>query len=228
MSHGVFVTGTDTAVGKTFIAQIILHKLKENNISSVAMKPIACGAQQTPHGFQNDDACKLQQMASVSIPYDQVNPYVFEHAIAPHLAAQQVGTDINIDKIKAVYSEIQKRAEYIVVEGVGGWLVPINNTQLVADLAVELRLPVVLVVGMRLGCLNHAFLTVEGIQKRNIELVGWVANCVDKSFSLLEENTQALVSRINAPLLGVIAYDEDLSVEKAAQQLNTQAFLSSV
>ena len=199
----VFVTGTDTGVGKTRISVALIELLKQQGLQVAGMKPIASGCEFTAEGLRNEDAVALQQYANVDLPYELINPYAFEPAIAPHIAAQQCGGNIEINHIQQNYAVIEQQVDAVVVEGAGGWLVPLNEQHTLADLAVELGLPVVLVVGIRLGCINHALLTVEAIRQSGLPLHGWVAN-------QLEQNAQAdaiiktLQQRISAPCLGVV------------------------
>lgn len=199
MPRGYFVTGTDTGVGKTVVSRALLHRLRKTSVSVAGFKPVASGCRMTPEGLRNADALALQQASSVVLPYDVVNPFAFAAPVAPHLAARAAGVTVDCAMIQ---QRIEAAAvEYCVVEGVGGWLVPLNERQTVADLAQLLRLPVVLVVGLRLGCINHALLTAEAIRARGVNLIGWVANRIEPAFDLCEENIAAIAARIGAPLL---------------------------
>lgn len=218
-TDGFFVTGTDTDVGKTWVALGLITALKKSNLRVMAMKPIACGCQATPEGLRNDDAQLLSQHASTTQPYELVNPYAFAAAIAPHLAARDEGVDIHVANIVRAYTEIADHADCVVVEGVGGWQVPISNTQTTIDMAKALALPVILVVRIKLGCLNHALLTSESIKRSGLSFAGWVATTADRSCVGIEENIRALTERISAPLLGVVPYLEELDVEKIAESL---------
>jgi len=199
----VFVTGTDTEVGKTFISVGLIELFKQQGLNVAGMKPIASGCKKMAEGLRNDDALALQQHANVDLDYDLINPYAFEPAIAPHIAAQQTGTEIDINVLKNNYEQIQSQADVVVVEGAGGWLVPLNEKQTLADLAVELNLPVILVVGVRLGCINHALLSVATIQQSGLPLIGWVANDLESS-PQADEMVETLKQHINAPCLGVV------------------------
>ena len=209
MNKGVFITGTDTGIGKTVISCGLLNALNKQGLRTAAMKPVASGAKYNNSQLQNEDALALQQAASEQMPYELINPYVFEPAIAPHLAAEQAGVEIDFEKIKQAYQQLSENADITIVEGVGGWLVPLNNNESVAELALHLELPVILVVGMRLGCLNHALLTAESIQQKGARLIGWVANIIEPDFSLAEENIETLKKQIYAPLLGINPYQGD-------------------
>jgi len=199
----LFVTGTDTDVGKTRISVALMRLLAESGYRVAGMKPIASGCDVTPEGLRNDDAVQLSQQATVNLPYDLINPYAFEPAIAPHIAAEQAGIRIKVDVIQQHFEQIKQQADSVVVEGAGGWLVPINRTSTLAGVAVRLDLPVVLVIGIRLGCINHALLTVEAINQCGLQLYGWVANHVeecDESAAIIA----TLKVAISSPCLGVV------------------------
>jgi dethiobiotin synthetase len=206
MAFGLFVTGTDTGVGKTLAACALLHRLRARGLRAVGMKPVAAGVERTPQGLVNGDVVALRNASSWAAPLDQVNPYCFELPVAPHLAAAAVGIRIEIAPIKQAFAALRTGADAIVVEGVGGFLVPLNDRDDAGDLAVALSLPVVLVVGMRLGCLNHALLTQHAIAARSLPMAGWIANSIDPAMARFDENLQALRERLAAPLLGVIPY----------------------
>ena len=174
--RSLFVTGTDTEVGKTRISVGLIHNLIEQGYKVAGMKPIASGCEKTADGLRNEDALALMQASNVELAYDVVNPYAFEPAIAPHIAAQQMNVDIDLSLIQHNYQLIQQKADIVVVEGAGGWFVPLDSSKTMADLATKLDLNVVLVVGIRLGCINHALLSVEAIKQSGLMLNGWVAN----------------------------------------------------
>jgi len=175
------------------------------------MKPIASGCQRNQRGeLINDDAQALINASNVSAPLNLINPYRFEPAIAPHIAAMQAGVVIDLYEITRAYAQLTTLAEAVVVEGAGGFFVPLNETQTLADLAVQLNIPIILVVGMRLGCINHALLTMEAIQSRGLCLTGWVANQIDPNFEMFEENLASLKKRIVAPCLSVVGWQEDV------------------
>jgi dethiobiotin synthetase len=183
------------------------------------MKPIATGCERTPAGLRSDDALLLARHASVPAAYDEINPYAFEPAIAPHVAAAEAGVRIDLARVEGACAHLARRADCVVVEGVGGWRVPLNEREDVADLARLLRLPVVLVVGVRLGCLNHARLTAEAIAGAGVPWAGWVASCVDPHMSRAHENVAALEGLLGAPRLGTIPFLADASVEDASAEL---------
>lgn len=209
MKQGFFITGTDTGVGKTFVSIALLRSLLKQGYSVLGMKPVASGCEAGDSGLCNVDALHLREQASFEIPYRQVNPYAFEPAIAPHLAARIGGVTIEVSVIRQTFETIRDQAQYLVVEGVGGWLVPINERQTMADVAQALGLPVILVVAIRLGCLNHALLTLEAIERSGLPLAGWVANRMDPQCEYQDENVRSLVARIPAPMLADIAYQEN-------------------
>ena len=204
--NSVFITGTDTGVGKTFYSQLLLRNLNAQGLRTAAMKPFASGAKLQDGKLCNADALVLQQAANTSFSYELCNPYCFEPAIAPHLAAEHAGVRIDSAVIRHAFEQLQRQADITLVEGVGGWLVPLDQTQTVADLVTTMGLPVILVVGMRLGCINHALLTADNIIKRGIPLLGWVANVIEPDMPYLDENIQSIAQRLHAPLLDIIQF----------------------
>jgi dethiobiotin synthetase len=196
-----FVTGTDTDVGKTLVSCALLHGFAVQGRSVVGMKPVAAGCDEQ---YVNEDVRQLRSASNVLASRGQINPYCFEQAVAPNLAAKFAGVRINLDRIVQSYTELSSQADVVIVEGAGGFRVPLNDEQDGADLAKMLKLPVILVVAMRLGCLNHALLTTMAIKAGGLKLAGWVANCVDDEMNMLDENIAALQQRIAAPLLGVV------------------------
>ncbi|MEO6697396.1 MAG: dethiobiotin synthase [Gammaproteobacteria bacterium] len=216
MTHSFFITGTDTDVGKTWVTLGLLQAFNAAGYRTAAMKPVACGVVETSEGLRNEDALLLQRQASVPLSYEDVNPYLFHPPIAPHLAAQDAGVRIDLSRIKALYDNIIQRADIVLVEGAGGWLVPLNEQETSADMVERLSLPVILVVGLRLGCLNHALLTVESIARHNVKLAGWVANCITVDMPQQARNIEALQARISAPLLGTIPYLSALDPNRIA------------
>jgi dethiobiotin synthetase len=217
-----FVTGTDTNVGKTLISCALLESFAAQGAAVIGMKPVAAGGslhrnEDTPDvplagaagvdaSGRNEDVNLLAAASTVQVDLERINPYHFASAIAPHLAAQQENIRIDLTHITSAFHTLQALADVVIVEGAGGFIVPLNDTQDSGDLAVQLGLPIILVVGMRLGCLNHALLTVQAISARGLTLGGWVANCVDENMAMREENITALQQRIAAPLLGIIPF----------------------
>jgi dethiobiotin synthetase len=206
VTSGLFITGTDTAIGKTTIALGLMSALQKTGLKVAAMKPVSAGCKVTEQGLRNEDAVLLMQQASVKLPYELVNPYAFEPAIAPHIAAAESSIDINIDHIQDCYQQIAKRADIVVIEGAGGWLVPINKTETMADVAMQLNVDIVTVVGIRLGCLNHALLTVNSINAGNFKHRGWIANHINDSTKRASENIETLRKRIAVPLLDEVQF----------------------
>lgn len=203
---GLFVTGTDTGIGKTLIACGLLRAAAAAGWRAVGMKPVAAGATWDGSAWVNEDVVALREAGNVDAPAEEVNPYCFPPPIAPHIAAAEAGVSIDIARIARAYEALARRAELVVVEGAGGYLVPLDEALDMADLARHLRLPVVVVVGMRLGCINHALLTVECLRARGAVLAGWVANHVDPHMDRADANVQALAARIDAPLLARVPH----------------------
>jgi dethiobiotin synthetase len=205
-AHGFFVTGTDTGVGKTLVACSLLGAFASRGLRAVGMKPVASGAVPRAAGLVHDDVERLVAAGNVAAPREEVNPYCFAPPIAPHLAASAVGMRIDLDHIGRCFDALAAAADVVVVEGVGGFRVPLGPGADTAQLAARLALPVVLVVGMRLGCLNHALLTADAIAGRGLALAGWVANHIDPGMAAADENVRALEALIDAPLLARIAF----------------------
>ena len=212
-----FITGTDTGVGKTLISCALLHRFSAQGRRTVGMKPVAAGCDAEGH---NEDALQLLAAGNVAVDYGTINPYCLQHTIAPHIAAQRAGALIDLSVIAKSYKMLAAQADVVIVEGAGGLLVPINEQQDSADLMLELGLPVIMVVGMRLGCLNHALLTAEAIASRGLALAGWVANVIDADMAAVEKNVAALQQRIAAPLLGIVPYMTQADMRVAAKRLN--------
>ena len=216
---GYFVTGTDTGVGKTIVSLALLECLQQAGLRAIGMKPVASGCEPTAAGLRNDDAMQLRAHSSVQLGYELHNPYAFAPPVAPHIAAQQSGCRIDPERIHACCRQLAGRADRLVVEGVGGWLVPLDAGVTLADLAVRLGLPVVLVVAMRLGCLNHALLTVQAIASAALPLAGWVANSPGPPMEALDENISCLKSAVPAPLLGILPCQQEPDVKLLANRL---------
>jgi len=212
-----FITGSDTGVGKTLVSCALLYAIAARGKRVAGFKPVAAGCDENGH---NDDAQALRVASGMPLAYGQVNPYCFRHAIAPHIAARHSGVRIELPRILISYRELAGQADEVIVEGAGGLLVPLNDRQNGADLAKELDLPVIVVVGMRLGCLNHALLTMRAIADYRLECAGWVANVLDADMDALQENIEALRERITAPLLGVVPYLAEPDAKTVAQHLD--------
>lgn len=211
-----FVIGTDTEIGKTLVSSALLHALVQKGGRVAGMKPIAAGTQWVDGAWHNEDVDSLIAAANLGLPLELVAPYLFHDAIAPHIAAQREGVAMRLEHIQDCYAAIAAQADAVVVEGVGGFRVPLSPEFDTADLAARLALPVVLVVGLRLGCISHALLTAEAIAQRGLRLVGWVANTVDADMPFLAENVDTLRARLPAPLLGVIPRLAEPSAKAAA------------
>ncbi len=216
MTRGFFITGTDTDAGKTWVTAGVLTALAAHGHTTAAMKPVSAGCVETAGGLRNGDALILQRHATLNLPYAQINPYAYAAPIAPHIAATRLGQRIEIAPIKAIFDDMAQRVDYVVVEGAGGWRVPLNERETIADLAYALGLPVILIVGMRLGCLNHALLSCESIIRQGVPLAGWVANSAIPEFPERQENIDTLRERINAPLLGVVPYLREFDAQVIA------------
>lgn len=208
MKQAYFITATDTDAGKTYIASALVRHFAQQNIKSIGMKPIAAGCELVDGVLQNSDVHQLTQASNVDAPLPLINPYVFQPPIAPHIAAQQAGVEIALAPIQQAFTQLSELADAVIVEGAGGFLVPLNDKKTMADLAVSLNIPVILVVGMRLGCINHALLTVQAIQSRGLTMTGWVANQIDPNMSMLVENIQTLKQRIHAPCIAQVAWGQ--------------------
>lgn len=227
MSGGWFIAGTDTGVGKTHVACALIRALRARGVSVAGMKPVASGADTTPHGLHNDDVAAL--LAAAGMPAADaaaINPYIFAPAIAPHIAARAAGVTIDVARIVAVHAALAARYRYVVVEGAGGWRTPIDDDSATLAAVVQaLRLPVVLVVGLRLGCLNHALLSAEAILADGMRFAGWIGNALTPAMQAMAENVATLTQRLPGPCLGLVPYNADLSVASAA--INVDVMLAS-
>ncbi|KRG43633.1 dethiobiotin synthetase [Stenotrophomonas panacihumi] len=204
-----FVTGTDTGIGKTVTSSSLLHALRGKGLRAVGMKPLASGCEATPEGLRNEDALALQAASQPRPDYALVNPYALPEPLAPEIAAAEAGVTIELPPLRAAFDQLRAMADVVVVEGVGGWAAPLSATLDQADLARALDLPVVLVVGMRLGCLNHARLSAAAIAADGLQCVGWVANEVDPEMARRDENFALLNARLPMPCWGRIPYRPD-------------------
>ncbi|WP_081960878.1 dethiobiotin synthase [Nitrincola sp. A-D6] len=226
MKQAYFITGTDTDVGKTLVTTALLYQAGQRQLQTIGLKPLAAGCEQTPEGLRNADALLLQQYASVALSYDQINPVALEAAVAPHIAA--AGRQLSADRLASYCrGALMQKADLVLVEGAGGWRVPLNPRENLSSLAQLLELPVILVVGMKLGCLNHALLTLEAIARDGMQLAGWVACQTDAEMLCLNENIATLQQRIRAPLLGVIPWLEQPDPAIASNYLDLTRLLST-
>lgn len=215
-NQSYFITGTDTDVGKTYIASSLVKHFVQQGFKVIGMKPVAAGCELVNDHLLNDDVSQLMYVSNVKAPLALVNPYAFQPAIAPHIAAQQASITISLEVIANAFQQLQQLADVVIVEGAGGFYVPLNKQETIADLAVKLNVPVILVVGMRLGCINHALLTVQAIQVRGLSIAGWVANQVGGEMNAYQANFDTLQQMIAAPCLaevkwsGVVSFNQDL------------------
>lgn len=216
----VFVTGTDTDAGKTLVASTLLHLARQQGFQTLGLKPIAAGCDWQGGELVNADALSLKAQTSLDVSYFQVNPVTLEPPIAPHIAASEAGVSLNTQALlQHCQAQLSLPHDFGLVEGAGGWLVPLNEKETLADFAVQLKLPVVLVVGMKLGCISHALLTVQCIQQMGCQLIGWVANQVDPAMARLEENLNTLKDRIDADFLGLVPYLPEANAETASSYI---------
>jgi dethiobiotin synthetase len=218
-ARSFFVTGTDTGVGKTLVTAALLRRLREAGLKIAGMKPIAAGSVAGPEGPANDDALLLQAESTLRHPYAVVNPILFEPAIAPHIAADEAGVAIDTSRIQAAHETLAASVDVVLAEGAGGFLVPLDARRSCAEIPALLGMDVILVVGLRLGCLNHALLTAEAIAARGLALAGWVGNHVDPGFARFDANVATLEARIPAPCLGLVPHQAQPDVATAAAAL---------
>jgi dethiobiotin synthetase len=226
VTASVFVAGTDTGVGKTLVSAALVAAGRRRGQTTVGMKPVASGCTNTEAGLRNADAELLRAAAGGVPDYERVNPYAFAPGIAPHLAARDAGVRIELEVIVDAYESLRRDFGTVVVEGIGGWRVPLGHVLTTEHLAKALDLPVVLVVGMRLGCLNHALLTADAIHSAGLNLVGWVANAVDPAMERLEDNIEALRERLPTRLLGYISYRRGVSYQSLDETINFASFFN--
>jgi len=203
---GVFLTGTDTDCGKTEISLGLMQALQRRGLRVLGMKPVASGSERTQAGLRNEDALRLQSQGSLEVGYTLVNPYCFEPPIAPHIAAGQTGVEIELEVIRDCARRLSEKADFLVVEGVGGWRVPLGPALSVSDLPLHLGLPVVLVVSLKLGCINHSLLTAESVRATGNRLVGWIANQVEPDMRARDENLATLAALMGVPCLGIVPW----------------------
>jgi len=221
MANAFFVTGTDTDVGKTLIAAGLIAAANARGLSTAAIKPVAAGCERTPAGLRNADALLLQSTMSLQLPYEQINPIALEPAIAPHIAAQQSGMKLNASRLAGICRGVlQLRADLTLIEGAGGWRVPLSERELLSRLPVELQMPVIMVVGMRLGCINHALLTAEAIARDGLQLAGWVANRCVPDMACYDENVATLKQFLRPPCLGEVPFLAEPTPQQVAAYLD--------
>jgi len=223
--EGIFVTGTDTGVGKTLVASALVHLHVAHGLRCVGMKPVASGAFHDGQRWCNEDVLALQAQTNVQVPPQWVNPYLLRRATAPHIAASEEGVTIELEHLAACHAHLRAVSDCVIVEGAGGFMVPLDARHNTDDLVARLGLPVVLVVGMRLGCINHALLTQQAIAARGLVLLGWVANEIDPAEACMEAMVQSLQTRLQAPLLGRLPWQPGMSAQQAAARLLPTALI---
>jgi dethiobiotin synthetase len=216
-THGFFVTGTDTAVGKTLVACTLLHAFAARGRRVSGMKPVAAGG-----AFVHEDVAALKAASNVKAPDELINQYCFEPPVAPHIAAASAGIAIDLERVTRAYGSLASYVDCVIVEGAGGFCVPLGPRLDTGDLAARLALPVILVVGMRLGCLNHALLTAAAVQARGLRLAGWVANHIDGEMACATENVTALANRLPAPLIARISYGAHTDAASTARLIELE------
>lgn len=204
MSSAFYVTGTDTGVGKTHASVALLHALQRRGQRALGMKPLASGCEATADGLRNEDALALIAAGHRRVTYETVNPYALRDPTAPEIAAARDGVTIGLERIASAFAQLQAQADCVLVEGVGGWLAPLSDSLMQADLARRLQLPVLLVVGLRLGCINHALLSVRAIEADGLRLLGWIGNAIDPELLFAEETYAILKARLPGPCLGLL------------------------
>jgi len=210
------ITGTDTEIGKTWASLALIHYFKNQGFKVAGMKPVATGCRDTEQGLRNEDAEQLLNLSGLNLLYNLVNPYTFVPPLSPHIAAAQLEQTIRLDKIIQAYQILNAQADIVIVEGIGGWRVPLNDTQSIKDIAQAIELKVILVVGIRLGCINHGLLSAESIVQDGCDLVGWIANIIDPDFSA-QSSIDTLKTRIKAPLLGQLPFLKKQDVSQLAR-----------
>jgi len=220
MPRGYFITGTDTGSGKTHVSSTLLAALDQRGLRTAAMKPVASGCRLTADGWRNDDALKLQRAANIQLCYEAVNPYALPDAMSPHLAARESGRVIEVDNLRQDFDELARQADITIVEGVGGWWVPLNARETTVDLARRLELPLIVVVGIRLGCINHAWLTFNAINQdaTNPAVAGWVANVIDPDTPRIADIITTLQNTIDSSFLGKLPYLQNAEARPATEQ----------
>lgn len=222
-----FVTGTDTGVGKTLVSAALLHAARKAGLRTIGMKPVASGCEETPDGLRNEDALALQAAMTEALPYDQINPITLAPAIAPHIAAVQAGRQLSAQRLVGLCRGLQMRpADFMLIEGAGGWRVPLNDRETYSRVPQELNLPVILVVPLQLGCINHALLSVEAIRSDGLTVAGWVANRVSPEPMAVEaDNLAYLRQHLGAPMLGELPWQAEPDAAALADCIDLQQLI---
>ncbi len=218
MKQGYFITGTDTNVGKTWVTLALMTYFKQKKLSVMGMKPVASGCENMNNLWRNADALAIRQYNSLLVDYDLINPYAYERPISPHLAGK--ANPVNLELVCSHFHTLQTMADVVIVEGAGGWYAPLNDTQTIADLAQVLQLPIILVVSIKLGCINHAQLTFEAIENAKLSCVGWIAVCNDETFDCIASTVDSLRERLSTPLLGVLPYLDEANFDYLAAKIH--------
>ena len=226
MAKSYFITATDTAAGKTTISHALLRLAKQQNLSTLGIKPIASGCKLTEKGLRNDDAMQLLSASSLAVSYTDVNPIALHPEIAPHIALQQIKQECTVKMLaKHCSLLLDMKADLTIIEGAGGWRVPLNNQEFISDLVKQLDIAVILVLPIKLGCLNHALLTTEVIKKDGVRIAGWIANCITPSIKSHYENIETLINLLDAHYLGEVPYMTDNNFDKALNYLNIKQII---
>lgn len=217
MKQSYFVTGTDTNVGKTWATLALMTYFKQQNLSVVGMKPVASGCENMAGKWHNADALAIQKHSSQPVDYSLINPYAYELPISPHLAGK--ANPVDLEDIFTNFQMLQNLADVLIIEGAGGWYTPLNDRETIADLAKKLNVPIILVVSIKLGCINHAQLTVKAIQKSGLNCRGWLAICNDANYDCVDLTIESLVARLPIPLMGILPYLTHIDFEYLARQI---------
>jgi len=223
MTKSFFITGTDTDAGKTWATVALMRHFKNQGLAVVGMKPVAAGCEWIDGQLKNADALLLQQNSSERWSYDEINPYAYELAVSPHLATTQ--NPVQLDTIIQSFEHLKAKSDVVIVEGAGGWFAPLNNEDDIADLAKKLKIPVIIVVAIRLGCINHARLTFQAVQAANVECTGWLAVCVDPKMQLQAENIDTIKNKLSTPLLGVLPYIAEKDFDLLAKNITGEKLI---
>jgi len=208
MSNAFFITGTDTAIGKTYVAKLLLKMAGKRGLTTLGLKPVSAGCVERDKLLVNQDAWELMERSSIQPAYRDVNPAALREAMAPHIAAEREERSLDAQELATHCRQMMQQADFVVIEGAGGWQVPLNAEETMADLAVGIACPVVLVVGMRLGCINHALLSADAIQNTGLRLAGWIANLVDADMAVVAENIATLEQRLHVPRIGTLPWGD--------------------
>lgn len=217
---GIYVTGTDTGVGKTLASAALLHALRARGVRAIGMKPVASGCERIDGAWRNEDAIALREASDPTPAYEDVNPFALQHPLAPELAARDDGVDVTLPPLLAAHARLRAQSDIVVVEGVGGWMAPLSTSLMQADLVRALDVPVVLVVGLRLGCLNHAYLTARAIEADGVRLAGWIATGIDPGMARADDNFALLSERLRVPCIGRLPHDPAPDAARMARHLH--------